>query len=133
MGQHANASLVCHDDVCLLLPWYVNQTLPDAEREMVEEHIKVCVAGRGELPVQQNLMKNVRDSATIELCEHVQYANLIQKIRTEAKAEAAPIKRAESTPVNFMIDDDWYLENCYCVRALTNHSSSQSMQSSERG
>lgn len=93
MGQNTVSPLACHDDVWLLLPWYANQTLSDEERKYVEEHVKVCVTCRGELPVQQNLMENVRNSATIELCEHIQFANLIQKIRTTSKPEESTDKR----------------------------------------
>ena len=93
MGQNTVSPLACHDDVWLLLPWYANQTLSSEEREYVEEHIKVCVTCRGELPVQQNLMENVRNSATIELCEHVQFANLIEKIGATSKVEKSPDTR----------------------------------------
>lgn len=93
MGQNTVSPLARHDDVWLLLPWYANQTLSDEERKYVEEHIKVCVTCRGELPVQQSLMENVRNSATIELCEHVQFANLMQKIRATSKPEESPDKR----------------------------------------
>lgn len=93
MGQNTTSSLACHDDVWLLLPWYVNQTLSAAEQDFVEAHIEVCVACRGELRVQQKLMENVRDSATIELCEHVQFANLIQKIGITSKVEESPDTR----------------------------------------
>lgn len=93
MGRNTVSPLACHDDVWLLLPWYANQTLSNEEREYVEEHIKVCVTCRGELPVQQSLMENVRNSATIELCEHVQFANLMQKIRATSEVEESPDTR----------------------------------------
>jgi len=87
MGRNVNLSLVCHDEIWLLLPWYANQSLLDQERELVEEHLKVCVACRGGLTVQQNLLENMRDSTMIELCEYVQFANLVEKIRYTADAE----------------------------------------------
>jgi len=93
MGQNTTSSLACHDDVWLQLPWYANQTLSAAEQDFVEAHIKVCVACRGELRVQQKLMEDVRDSSTIELCEHVQFANLLQRIGTTSKLEESPDTR----------------------------------------
>lgn len=81
MSQNTTTSLSCHDDAWLLLPWYVNQTLSDEDRDLVEDHLRVCVTCRGELNVQRQLQEGIRHSATSELCEHIQLENLIQKIQ----------------------------------------------------
>ncbi len=38
-----------HDEIALVLPWYVNNSLSDIERSMVEEHLSSCVTCRAEL------------------------------------------------------------------------------------
>ena len=81
MSMNTVTALTCHDDVWLLLPWYVNQSLSGEERELVEEHLKGCVTCRGELNIQRKLQEEVRNSETAGLCEHIQLENLIQKIQ----------------------------------------------------
>lgn len=54
-----------HDGVELLLPWYVNETLADAERSAVERHIGDCAACRSALSELTELREAVRrDPAT---------------------------------------------------------------------
>jgi len=70
-----------HDDVWILLPWYVNQTLSDEQQEMVEGHLKVCGTCRRALECRCRLLERVRNSSITELDEYVQFASLAEKIR----------------------------------------------------
>lgn len=65
----------CHDAVSELLPWYVNDTLDEAERNFVHEHIGTC--------------EDCRDN--VELLSQVQRA-----VRTESPAPLVPAPRTEA-------------------------------------
>jgi hypothetical protein len=64
-----------HDAVSELLPWYVNDTLDEAERKFVHEHVGTC--------------KDCRDN--VELLSQVQRA-----VRTESPAPLVPAPRTEA-------------------------------------
>jgi putative zinc finger protein len=51
-----------HQEIQHLLPWYVNETLPAAERERVAAHLSGCSACLTELETLQVLRSAVRDS-----------------------------------------------------------------------
>ena len=61
-----------HDAVTELLPWYVNDTLDESERDLVREHISIC----------EDCRENV------ELLSQVQHA-----VRTESPAPLVPAPR----------------------------------------
>jgi anti-sigma factor RsiW len=65
----------CHDAVTELLPWYVNGTLDESERDRVREHIGTC--------------DDCRDN--VELLSRVQHA-----VRTESPAPLVPSPRTEA-------------------------------------
>ena len=62
----------CNDSVTELLPWYVNDTLDETERDLVREHIDRC--------------DDCRDN--VELLSQVQHA-----VRTESPAPLVPAPR----------------------------------------
>ncbi|MGI9224166.1 MAG: anti-sigma factor family protein [Woeseiaceae bacterium] len=64
----------CRDAVAELLPWYVNETLDETERDEVREHISTC--------------EDCRDN--VELLSQVQ-----QAVRTESPAPLVPAPRTE--------------------------------------
>jgi hypothetical protein len=51
---------VLHNDVSLQLPWYVNGTLSEADREKVQAHLDVCGDCREELSLCAEMMDTVR-------------------------------------------------------------------------
>ena len=51
-----------HRETVGLLPWYVNGTLEGVERARVEQHVRECVACRGEVDAQRSLRELVRSA-----------------------------------------------------------------------
>ena len=49
MRQFQNSPNKMHQDVQLLLPWYVNNTLKTDEKGLVESHLKVCLQCREQM------------------------------------------------------------------------------------
>lgn len=64
-----------HDSVTELLPWYVNDTLDESERELVRQHISDCETCRND----------------VELLAQVQHA-----VRTESPAPLVPAPRSDA-------------------------------------
>ncbi|MGH9869752.1 MAG: zf-HC2 domain-containing protein [Candidatus Polarisedimenticolia bacterium] len=53
-----------------LLPWYVNGTLEAREREEFERHLQTCLSCRQELPVLQDVSRQVRAPGWAAHAEH---------------------------------------------------------------
>ena len=65
-----------HETVQALLPWYVNDTLEDAERQLVEAHVHACLTCRLELKKERQLGDFVRTAPTIDLSPEAGFARL---------------------------------------------------------
>ncbi len=77
-----------HEKAWLLLPWFVNETLPDDESMLVSQHLKVCVACRGEYEVQKRLRHAVCESKTEDVCEQLQFNKLLDRIHAGPQPQA---------------------------------------------
>lgn len=53
-----------HDDILALLPWYVNNTLEDRERDLVKNHIDHCEACKQEVLFLTSLGQTVQSQAS---------------------------------------------------------------------
>jgi hypothetical protein len=74
-----------HEQVRLLLPWYVNDTLTKDERRLVEEHFQVCAVCKTERAVMQKLSAFNRQSAVPEISAQASFSRLMQRIDNETK------------------------------------------------
>jgi hypothetical protein len=48
-----------HHEVSALLPWYVNETLEDRDRERVDAHVGICTACREDLAAQRRICEAI--------------------------------------------------------------------------
>jgi hypothetical protein len=48
-----------HQEVAALLPWYVNQTLEDRDRQRVDAHLGICTACREDLAAQRRICEAI--------------------------------------------------------------------------
>lgn len=55
-----------HDEVQQLLPWFVNRTLGDSERHLVEAHLAQCTECSAELAAEQRLAAAMGSSAAVD-------------------------------------------------------------------
>lgn len=54
------------DELCELLPWYVNNTLDEAEALLIDEHLRQCQSCAKELPILQAVSGSVhRESISV--------------------------------------------------------------------
>ncbi len=78
-----------HNDVWLLLPWYVNGTLEGRELDLVQQHLQVCITCRKELAVQQRLAEAIRNSSVIALSPQIAFSRLRERIGSGAQSPKA--------------------------------------------
>jgi hypothetical protein len=74
-----------HNEVWVLLPWYVNGTLTGEQHHLVHQHLRVCIACRRELAAQQALSQAVYNSPDIELNPHTSFSRLLKRIDDETQ------------------------------------------------
>ncbi|MEQ8662733.1 MAG: zf-HC2 domain-containing protein [Gammaproteobacteria bacterium] len=79
-----------HDQVGLLLPWYVNGTLEMHERLQVERHLSVCLPCRARLRDERALLDNIRASDEDDTAVQVGFAELLASIGEQPASAAAP-------------------------------------------
>lgn len=70
------AKPLAHSRAFELLPWLVNGSLPAAEREAVEEHVRHCITCRRELREQQRLQSAIRKQPTVHVTSQLGFERL---------------------------------------------------------
>jgi len=91
-----------HDEVWMLLPWYVNRTLEDEDLKLVNQHLKVCISCRSELETQKKLCERVSESVTEDVCQQIQFKHLMQKIHSQPQHEKL-VNQAQNSRFGFRI------------------------------
>lgn len=69
-----------HDQAYELIPWLVNDTLPEHERAAVEEHVRDCVPCRLELKDQRSLNAAVRAQPTVHTSAARGFDRLLEQL-----------------------------------------------------
>ena len=87
MGHEARG----HEELELLLPWYVNGTLEAAERAALDDHLAGCVRCRAELAREEGLAATLRAAEDVAPAPHpAQLARLLGRLDGEPRAERLP-------------------------------------------
>src|ERR1700724_362285 len=75
-----------HENVWLLLPWHVNDTLETAERQVVDEHLIGCALCREELGRCRGLSAALRSGAERAPSPHpIQLARLVERVEASER------------------------------------------------
>jgi len=69
-----------HDEIVLLLPWYVNGTLRGDERVRVEDHLHSCIVCRRELAAERRTLKGFHREGVLNQSAQVGFERLQQRI-----------------------------------------------------
>ena len=69
-----------HDDISLLLPWYVNNTLHGSELKDVENHLKVCLTCKRELANLKKLSLAVIQEGSFDSAALASFSHLKNRI-----------------------------------------------------
>lgn len=87
-----------HERVWGLLPWYVNGTLPQRERERVEAHLEVCRRCQEEEQVCRRTAEAVQGAGEVAPTPHpVQLQRILERIEETERGERTPRPRMPRT------------------------------------
>jgi hypothetical protein len=91
-----------HNDISLLLPWYVNHTLHGSELDSVENHLKICLTCRRELASLQKLSVAVNQEGSFDSAALASFSHLKNRIhKTDNPVD--PLPEAITNP-----EHKWY-------------------------
>jgi hypothetical protein len=78
-----------HQEVSALIPWYVNDTLADAERQRVDAHLGSCAACRDDLAVNKRIFEGIDAQPALDYMPVASLKRLQARLDV-AQAQAAP-------------------------------------------
>ena len=87
MSRNDNSMYSSHDEVLILLPWYVNESLDEKERGLVEKHLKVCLRCRVEVTNLQHLSESVVQSEFIDMAANASFARFKERIQGQPESQ----------------------------------------------
>lgn len=79
-----------HQQVLLLLPWYLNQSLEQDEQRQVESHLRSCLLCSRELVVLRKLGATVKQSSDLDMAAEASFASLLEKLQTAEPVRQTP-------------------------------------------
>ncbi|WP_020561798.1 S8 family serine peptidase [Methylosarcina fibrata] len=89
---------LAHQEIALLLPWYVNKTLHDHELKAVEKHIKVCLTCRREMAILQKISLAVNQADALDSAAQASFSRLKSRLhQPEASASTQACARPSGT------------------------------------
>lgn len=80
MKQTNTLSYSDHQELSVLLPWYVNKTLQGAELKAVENHLTVCLICKREVIQLQKLAQVIVNSGAVDPAEHASFSRLKKRL-----------------------------------------------------
>jgi predicted anti-sigma-YlaC factor YlaD len=83
-----------HREISTLLPWYVNETLAEQDRQRVDAHLGVCASCREDLTAQQRIC------AAIEAQPALDYMPVASLKRLQARLDAESASAGEPAPAH---------------------------------
>lgn len=82
MNRHTSSSTDQHQQILLLLPWYLNKSLEHDELQQVESHLQSCIMCSRELVVLRKLAAAVKQSSELDIAAEASFAGLREKLQT---------------------------------------------------
>lgn len=95
MNTGGQAQNLGHDEVMLLLPWYVNGALEDSQRARLEEHVRSCIACRKEVVIERKMLEIFRESGPLDLSAQAGFDQLRARIANPASRLERPPARGD--------------------------------------
>ena len=81
-----------HQEISALIPWYVNDTLADTERQRVDAHVGSCAVCRDELAVHQRIRESINAQPALD------YMPVASLKRLQARLDAAQTHSHSAAP-----------------------------------
>lgn len=93
-----------HQQIQLLLPWYVNQSLEQHQQQMVDKHIRHCLVCRRELAGLRKLADAVMQKSDLDLAAETSFACLASQLQSR-NAVSVSAHAARRQPTQFKLSD----------------------------
>ncbi len=77
-----NNPYAAHQEITLLLPWYVNKSLSEDEIEWVENHLKVCLTCKRDIAALQKLAAAVQQEGSMDTVAQASFSRLKNRIHS---------------------------------------------------
>ncbi|QWF72284.1 hypothetical protein KEF85_07510 [Methylomonas paludis] len=104
IANNFSAAKQQHQQIQLLLPWYVNQSLVGHEQRQVETHLRNCLLCRKELLRLQQLSVAINEPADLKVAAEISFTDLRTKMRNKPAGRQSQISailaRFKSLPTN---------------------------------
>jgi anti-sigma-K factor RskA len=94
-----------HHEVSALLPWYVNETLGEGDRQRVEAHVGNCTTCREDLAAQQRICEAIEAQPALDYMPVASLKRL--HARLDSLAASATTQPQEEQPANRMLWRGW--------------------------
>jgi hypothetical protein len=85
-----------HHEIAALIPWYVNSTLAEHDRQKVEAHLCMCAICRDDLLVEQRIFEGIGADTAVEYMPVASLRRLQARLdaaQQDSLPEAAPAER----------------------------------------
>jgi anti-sigma factor RsiW len=86
-----------HEEICSLIPWYVNGTIGDLDRQRVDAHLRTCAACREDLLQERRVYQRMAAAVSVEYMSGPSlkrlHATLDRLDAGERRLEAPPVER----------------------------------------
>lgn len=93
MNEDTLQSADQHQQISLLLPWYLNKSLALTERQQVETHIRDCMVCRRELAHLDKLAAMIKQAPDLDVAAKVSF----DKLRAKWQTDRQPIESLGGT------------------------------------
>ena len=96
-----------HHEVFALLPWYVNATLEEADRQRVEAHLGTCTICREDLAAQQRICEAIEAQPALDYMPVASLKRLQARLDAQAESAVAPPPPPQEQGTNRMPWRGW--------------------------
>jgi anti-sigma factor RsiW len=79
-----------HHEVSALLPWYVNETLQERDRQRVDAHVGVCAGCRADLAAQLRICEAIAAQPAIDYMPVASLKRLMARLDAQAESAGTP-------------------------------------------
>ena len=102
MTKYMLSSINQHQQLQLLLPWYVNESLGEVERLKVEGHIHGCLLCNRELVALRKLQAAVNQASILQMAAEVSFASVCEKMQQMRSDSVCLIPSSQEPALNCM-------------------------------
>jgi anti-sigma factor RsiW len=85
-----------HQEVSALIPWYVNDTLADTERQKVDAHVGSCAVCRDDLAVHKRILEGINAQPALDYMPVASLKRLQARLDAAQTQAAAPLEPGRS-------------------------------------